>query len=107
MAQRVNVVLVDDIDGSNADETITFGLDGSEYEIDLKKKHASELRKALEPFVGAARRTGGRRGKSRKSAGGGPNPAEIRQWARDNGYDVPVRGRIPESIRDAYSKAPH
>ena len=58
MAQRVHVVLVDDIDGSDAGETVTFGLDGSTYEIDLNEKNAAALREALSPYVGHARRSG-------------------------------------------------
>ena len=88
MAQRVNVVLVDDLDGSDAVETVSFALDGVDYEIDLNEKHASELRNALSLYVGHGRRTGGRRrtssAGSKRSAGssaGGPSAAEIRAWA--------------------------
>ncbi|HEX4977191.1 MAG TPA: Lsr2 family protein [Nocardioides sp.] len=115
MAQRVNVVLVDDLDGSDAVETVSFALDGVDYEIDLNEQHASELRNALSLYVGHGRRTGGRR---RTSSGGGakratgtgsaadgPSAAEIRSWARENGYEVPERGRVSAEVREAYAAA--
>ena len=110
MAQRVNVVLVDDIDGSDAAETVGFALDGVDYEIDLSDEHAAELRNSLSLYVGHARRTGGRRksGK-RSSAPAAPeattSAAEIRAWARDNGWDVPERGRVSAEVREAYAAA--
>ena len=112
MAQRVNVVLVDDLDGSDAVETVSFALDGVDYEIDLNEQHASELRNALSLYVGHGRRTGGRRrtssSGSKRSAGsssGGPSAAEIRAWARENGHDVPERGRVSAEVREAYAAA--
>jgi hypothetical protein len=112
MAQRVNVVLVDDIDGSDAEETVSFGLDGVDYEIDLSDKHAGELRKALSLYVGHARRTGGRRRNGRRSstpaaaaADGSPSAADVRSWARENGWDVPERGRVSAEVREAYAAA--
>ena len=107
MAQRVHVVLVDDIDGSDAGETVTFGLDGSTYEIDLNEKNAAALREALAPYVGHARRSGGsRRGKkSAAAATSGPSAAEVREWARENGWDVPDRGRVSADVRQAYDAA--
>jgi hypothetical protein len=107
MAQRVNVILVDDLDGSDASETVTFGLDGVDYEIDLNEKHAGELRDALALYVGHGRRTGGRRrsGSTRGSSSQGPNASEIRAWAKENGYDVSERGRVSAEIRSAYAAA--
>jgi hypothetical protein len=109
MAQRVNVVLVDDLDGSDAVETVTFGLDGVDYEIDLSDQHASELREALAVYVGHGRRTAGRKrpgtGSSAKSASSGPSAAEIREWARANGWEVPERGRVSAEVREAYAAA--
>ena len=111
MAQKVNIVLIDDIDQTDAEETVTFGLDGKEYAIDLNAKNASALRDALAPYVGHARPViGGRRrrspGSSTKSAaGGGTAASEIRAWARDNGFDVPERGRVSAEVRDAYAAA--
>ena len=109
MAQKVNIILVDDIDGSEAEETVTFGLDGTTYEIDLNADHAQELRDALAGYVGNARKvTGPRRNGARKSAAasnGGTSAAEIREWARSNGFDVPERGRIPGEVRDAFEAA--
>jgi hypothetical protein len=110
MAQRVNVVLVDDIDGSDAVETVTFALDGVDYEIDLSEKHADQLRKAFAPYVGHARRTGGRRRGGRRSSSSssssnGASAADIRAWARENGWDVPERGRVSAEVREAYEQA--
>lgn len=115
MAQRVNVVLVDDLDGSDAVETVSFALDGVDYEIDLNEQHASELRNALSLYVGHGRRTGGRRrtssagGGTRRASGAGssdgPSAAEIRAWARENGHEVPERGRVSAEVREAYAAA--
>jgi hypothetical protein len=111
MAQRVNVVLVDDIDGSEAAETVTFGLDGVTYEIDLSEKNADKLREALAVYTGHARRAGGRkRGAGGRSSGAaraanGASAADIRAWARENGWDVPDRGRVSAEVREAYAAA--
>ena len=110
MAQRVNVILVDDLDGSDAVETVSFALDGVDYEIDLNDQHAGDLRNALSLYVGHARRTGGRRrksssGSSRAAASDGPSAADIRTWARENGWDVPERGRVSAEVREAYAAA--
>jgi hypothetical protein len=103
MAQRVNIVLVDDIDGSDATETVAFALDGTSYEIDLNEKHAAKLRDALASYVGHARKVGGRRTRSSaKAAATGASAKEIRDWARSNGYKVPDRGRIPADVREAF-----
>ncbi len=106
MAQRVNIVLVDDIDGSDASETVSFGLDGTSYEIDLNDKHAAKLRDALATYVGHARKVGGgRRTRSKAAAATGSSAKEVREWARANGHTVPDRGRIPADIREAYEAA--
>lgn len=107
MAQRVNVVLVDDIDGSDADETVTFGIDGADYEIDLSTANATKLRDALALYVGHGRRIGGRRkrGASRGSVKSAATPAEIREWARNNGWEIPDRGRVASEVREAYEAA--
>ncbi|GAA2413525.1 Lsr2 family protein [Streptomyces glaucosporus] len=109
MAQKVQVLLVDDIDGGEADETVTFALDGKTYEIDLTTANADKLRSLLEPYVKHGRRTGGRsaRGKSARpsSGGGAQDTAKIRAWAKENGYEVNDRGRVPATIREAYEKA--
>ncbi|MFJ6568599.1 Lsr2 family protein [Streptomyces sp. NPDC091292] len=111
MAQKVQVLLVDDLDGGEADETVTFALDGKSFEIDLTTANADKLRGLLEPYVKSGRRTGGRaaggRGKARAAAaaGGGQDTAQIRAWAKDNGFDVNDRGRVPANIRQAYEDA--
>lgn len=111
MAQKVQVLLVDDLDGGEADETVTFALDGKTYEIDLTTANADKLRSLLEPYAKSGRRTGGRaatgRGKSGRAASGGGNKdtAEIRAWAKANGFEVNDRGRVPATVREAYEKA--
>lgn len=106
MAQRVQILLVDDLDGSTATETLSFGLDGATYEIDLSDGHAEELRAALQLWLSHARRSGGRKsiGKGRSSSSEGSDErAEIRAWARSNGYEVGEKGRIAASVREAYA----
>lgn len=110
MAQRVNIVLVDDIDGSDATQTVAFGLDGASYEIDLSDGNASALREALAPYLGHARKVGrggggGKRNGRSTAAAGGTSAKEIREWARENGHTVPERGRIPAEVREAYEAA--
>lgn len=108
MAQKVHIQLVDDFDGSDASETLAFGLDGATYEIDLNDKHAAKLRSVLEPYVGHARKAGGRKAGGRKPAAGkgsGPTAKEVREWARESGWDVPDRGRVAAEVREAYAAA--
>ncbi len=110
MAQRVQVILEDDIDGGTAVETVTFGIDGNTYEIDLSKKNAARLRDALAPYIGSGRRAGrassGRRGAGRSSARSDRERIQaIREWARTNGHAVSDRGRIPATIVEAYEAA--
>jgi hypothetical protein len=103
MAQKVQVMLVDDLDGSAADETVTFGLDGAKFEIDLTAAHAAELRSALAPWIRAGRKTSSRTASRGRSSGG--DVSKIRAWAKSHGYQVSERGRIPANIRDAYNAA--
>jgi nucleoid-associated protein Lsr2 len=110
MAQRVNIVLEDDLDGSEADETVTFALDGVTYEIDLNAKNAAALRDALAQYVGHARRAAGRRAAGRpagsgRSGGGKRDLGDVREWARSNGHQVSDRGRISAEVQAAYDKA--
>jgi Lsr2 len=113
VAQRVQVYLEDDIDGGEADETVTFSLDGVSYEIDLSNKNANKMRDVLAPYVGSARKVGGRRRRAAASGSGrsaartaaAGSSAEIREWARQNGWDIPERGRIAAEVREAYEAA--
>ncbi|QZY29426.1 histone-like nucleoid-structuring protein Lsr2 [Nocardioides coralli] len=108
MAQKVNIVLVDDLDGSEASETVTFGLDGTTYEIDLNEKNAGKLRDALSGYVGHARKVTsgrGRRSRASAAASSGPSARELRDWARSNGYEVSDRGRVPAEVREAFEAA--
>lgn len=107
MAQRLKVELIDDIDGKDADETVTFALDGVSYEIDLSTKNAAKMRDSLAVYVGSSRKVGGRRRRGKGSSGGrsGGDTAQIRDWARQNGYEVSERGRIPAEVRQAFDAA--
>jgi len=111
MAQRVNIVLEDDLDGSDADETVSFALDGTTYEIDLSAPNAAKLRDSLAPYIGHARRASGRRAAPRAAtrsngrAGGKRDLGDVREWARANGHKVSDRGRISAEVQAAYDKA--
>jgi hypothetical protein len=115
MAQKTTVQLVDDLDGTASDDiaTVTFGLDGVEYEIDLTGDNADNLRKGLTDFIAAARRTGGRvkrgLGSTATPASEGARSKEqtqaIREWARSNSWDIADRGRVPSSVIEAFEAA--
>ena len=102
MAQKIQTLFIDDLDGSEAEGTVRFGLDGTEYEIDLNAEHARALRDALARYVGAARRAGGgarrpTRGR-RRAAASGADSTEVREWAKAQGIEVKDRGRIPAEL---------
>lgn len=107
MAQQKSVSLIDDLDGSKAVETVTFGLDGSSFEIDLSKKNAAALRKALTEFAGNARRVKATPAATRRTVkrGIGPTPAVVREWASGQGITVSARGRIPTDVIAQYEAA--
>ena len=103
MAQKVQTLFIDDLDGGEAEGTVRFGLDGTDYEIDLSTAHAKALRQAVEIYIQAgrkvsspARRTG--RGTGGRAVSGGPNPSEVRDWAKSQGIKVNDRGRIPAEL---------
>ncbi|GAA3389603.1 histone-like nucleoid-structuring protein Lsr2 [Cryptosporangium minutisporangium] len=107
MARKVQVLLVDDVDGSTADETVSFGLDGAHYEIDLSTENANALREALASYVAAARKAGrassGKVARAASTAKQSPSADRaqnqaIRDWAKRNGLQVSERGRIPAEI---------
>lgn len=102
MARTVQVVLQDDIDGSQAAETVSFGLDGRYYRIDLSEAHARSLRDTLAPWVAAARPASAGIPSPRPPQGVGDS-AEIRRWALDNGLPVGSRGRLPIDLREQYA----
>ena len=108
MARKVEVRLIDDLDSSPADESITFGLDGTDYEIDMSSKHAKELRGALERYISAAKRVGrGRvpsavRGGRRSSRADREQNQAIREWAQGKGLEVAPRGRIAQAVLEQY-----
>jgi Lsr2 len=98
----VQTVFIDDLDGTEADGTVRFGLDGAEYEIDLNAEHAQQLREALARYVGAARRVSGNARRpartGRRPQPAGLNTTEVREWAKAQGIDVKDRGRVPAEL---------
>jgi hypothetical protein len=109
VAQKIQILLVDDLDGGEAEGTVRFGLDGVEYEIDLSAEHAGALRNALAPFISAARRSpaaGRRPGRGGRRAGAGDlDTTEVREWARAQGIEVKDRGRIPGEVVARFKEA--
>jgi hypothetical protein len=102
VAQKVQTLFIDDIDGSAAEGTVRFGLDGSEYEIDLNAEHAKQLRDALAAYIRAGRRVSGGARRPARGARRGPanalNTTEVREWAKAQGIDVKDRGRVPAEL---------
>jgi Lsr2 len=109
MAQKIQTLFIDDIDGGEADGTVRFSLDGTEYEIDLNTKHTDELRSTLRSYIehsrkvsGATRRPGVGRGARRAST---VDTGAVRTWARENGFDIKDRGRVPADLLTRYEEA--
>ncbi len=109
MTQKVRELLIDDLDGGEAAETVRFSLDGEEYQIDLSARHAEALRAALRPYTAAARRLGRARRSSRSTAASRATmslaPYEsraVRAWAAANGITLASRGRIPNTVIERY-----
>ena len=102
MAQKIQTLFIDDLDGSDAEGTVRFGLDGAEYEIDLNAGHAGELRDALARYLGAARRVSGTARRpariGRRGSASGLNTTEVREWAKAQGIEVKDRGRVPAEL---------
>ena len=121
MATMTTVTLVDDLDGTEAEESVSFALDGANYEIDLSEDNAAKLRDSLAVFVANARRVdGGRRGSRGRARGAAPaakpakssrstpdreQTAAIREWARANGHEVSERGRLSAAVLQAFEEA--
>ena len=108
MAKKTVVLLEDDIDGSEATETLSFALDGSDYKIDLNEGHAKELREAMARFTNAGRKVSvgrGRPASRSKSSHGGPDAKAVRMWATENGIPVNTRGRIQAEVIEKYEAA--
>lgn len=111
MAQKVQVLLVDDLDGGDADETVQFALDGVSYAIDLSAGNAQKLRNSFASYVAEARRVGGRTnsrrrtGRASRSSRADANVGAVREWARANGHQVADRGRVSANVMQAYRAA--
>lgn len=112
MAKRTVVELTDDLDGSEAHETVRFGLDGDDLEIDLSEGHAAEMRELMAPYVAASRRAGGgrasatvRRPAGKPSSSGDVDPKAVRAWAEANGIEVNARGRLKSDVIEQYRAA--
>src|ERR1700733_5286103 len=104
MAQKIQTLFIDDLDGGEAAGTVRFGLDGTEYEIDLSTAHSAELRKALERYLTHGRRPGGTPGLAARSRRGrdGVDTAKVREWAKGQGIENKDRGRVPASVVEQY-----
>jgi hypothetical protein len=112
VAQKIQTLFIDDIDGGAAEGTVRFALDGTDYEIDLNAKHSEELRSALGRYVsharkvgGSARRAGRAAGRASRGSNSALNTTEIRNWAREQGYDIKDRGRVPADLVAKYQAA--
>jgi hypothetical protein len=108
MTTKHVTILQDDLDGSNASETVKFCLDGIEYEIDLSERNANRLRNSLGDFISHGRRVGGRakRGTATQPARADRNQTgAMRSWLQEHGHDVSSRGRIPQNLQELYNKA--
>ena len=105
MAQKIQTLFIDDIDGGEAEGTVRFGLDGTEFEIDLNARHSTELRQALQMYILHARKVGGAVRRGRGNRRSSVDTAKAREWARQNGYDIKERGRIPADIVAKYEAA--
>ena len=107
MAQQIQTLFIDDIDGGPAEGTVRFGLDGTDYEIDLSTEHSEELHKALAGYVTHARKAAGtaRRGPRGRRGDGAPDTRKVREWARAEGIDIKERGRVPAEVIEKYKAA--
>lgn len=105
MAQRTQVLFVDDMDGSEAAGTVRFGLGGAEYEIDLSREHADQLAAAMGPYIAAARKVSAARRPARAARAPRHDQSEVRAWAREQGLKVSDRGRIPADVLAKYESA--
>ncbi len=112
MVQKTQIVLIDDISGADADETVTFALDGVTYEIDLTAAHAAELRESLAKWIGHGRKAGrgtttaaAPRSTGRRTSADRAQLAKIREWARENGHQISDRGRVSSKILAEYEAA--
>ncbi|MCX2746868.1 Lsr2 family protein [Arthrobacter sp. MI7-26] len=105
MATKTYIRLVDDIDGTDANETISFAIDGAEYEIDLNEAHSNELREAVSKFTAAARKVGRVKTPPRRSAAATTDTKAIRAWANETGIPINSRGRIQADVIERYQTA--
>jgi hypothetical protein len=107
MAQQIRTLFIDDIDGGPAEGTVRFGLDGTDYEIDLSTAHNEELRKVLFGYVTHARKTAGtaRRVSRDRRPADQLDTRRVREWARAEGIDIKERGRVPAEVIERYKAA--
>jgi hypothetical protein len=110
VAKQTTVILVDDLDGSEATEQVEFAVDGRSYEIDLSARNSAKLREVLAPYISAARRRSGRRSTSSATTPARPasdreHNQDIRKWAATQGMRISERGRIPSNVLEAYRQS--
>jgi hypothetical protein len=105
MVSKVLIKLEDDLDGSEAAETVQFQVDNVDYEIDLNAEHAANFRNALAIYVSNARKVRGGRGGRKSASSDGVDIKAVRKWAESNGIQVSTRGRIPADVISQYHAA--
>jgi Lsr2 len=110
MAQKIQTLYVDDLDGSAAEGTVTFGLEGSTYEIDLNAEHRAALRDMMSTYIQAGRKISGAgrgrtAGRGSQRSGDRPDAKQVREWAKENGMTINDRGRIPEEFMVKFQSA--
>ena len=108
MAQKIQTLFIDDIDGGDAEGTVRFALDGTEYEIDLSTRHSDELHTALKKYVDHARKVGGVRRGPRSTARrhvSAIDTHKVREWAKEQGFEIKDRGRVPADLVAKYQEA--
>lgn len=108
MAQKVSIQLVSDMSGGEADETVTFALDGTTYELDLTSKESDKFKGLFQDYIAVARKVSGGRGKKGSGSSGKSGRsdlADVRAWAKEQGMDVSERGRVRQEVLDAYDSA--
>lgn len=109
MAKKTTTLieLIDDVDGGKAERTVTFSFDGAQYEIDLSKKNATAMTKALKPYIDVARKVRATRSRTPSATKSAKRNdlADVRAWAAKNGHAVSDRGRIPAAVLEAYDTA--
>jgi len=104
--QKVQIILTSDLSGAEADETVSFAVDGVQYELDATNKEADKFRGLFQDYIAVARKVSGRKSSRKPSAtSDGPSAKDVKAWADTQGLDYPQRGRLPKELLDMYEAA--